>query len=736
MVSPDLPLSPDDRAVLSMRADEFNVALNHGSTNDWNPFLEGLTGPVRLAVLTELAVLDLVHRFESGDQPTLSEYVGRYPELGPPGSEPAALVREYERCRANAEPSVRTTQFRATLFPEEVQPTRTVLASGPPKIATGGFGGGDGLVAVAQNYELIRELGRGAFGEVWLALKMPSGIEKAVKILHQPADQDAAQRELRSLELIKNLRHPYLLATEDFWVANNRLFIVTELADTSLRKRLVDCKDEGLPAIPIEELFPYIHEAAEGFDYLHMKMITHRDVKPDNILLVNGHAKVADFGLARHHDSNVAQMSFAGTPAYMAPEVWGGEGGPPSDLYGFAMSYVELRQGSTPFKSGKVMEVMQAHLGGAFEFAEMIGPAEAAVLRRSLARDPQERHPSCLAFAEDLADALGRAIHRKSGAVPSPRPRPLPDSAAASVDTNLTKATVRAPAPTATPAKSRLPKKALAGIFAGLLLAIGIVAAIASRGDRPDGGTPDDSGRGGDPNAVIAPRGTTVESDARVIDVAGHGRVAEWVVAERGGQKVRFRLIAPTGANTVPPFFISQSKVWNSLYRAGGNDQHPEMGGADAPVMNVAANEAAAFAAQFEGRLPRPDEWDHAAGFFDRKGQEGPLRPGSSLAVGSIPAPTHGEQHAPMNQYDLIDMAGNGREWTCTVLPAEGQASRIVEGPSFQPKDFVVLRGRSYTLKTPLSYGIMERELKDPQAQYAGVASPYTGFRIVLPLPK
>jgi serine/threonine protein kinase len=717
-----------------MRADEFNVALNHGSTNDWDPFLEGLTGPVRLAVLTELAVLDLVHRFENGDQPTLAEYVGRYPELGPPGSEPAALVREYERCRANAEPSVRATQFRATMFPEEVQPTRTVLASGPPKIATGEFGGGDGLVAVAQNYELIRELGRGAFGEVWLARKMPSGIEKAVKILHQPADQDAAQRELRSLELIKNLRHPYLLATEDFWVANNRLFIVTELADTSLRKRLVDCKDEGLPAIPIEELFPYIHEAAEGFDYLHMKMITHRDVKPDNILLVNGHAKVADFGLARHHDSNVAQMSFAGTPAYMAPEVWGGEGGPPSDLYGFAMSYVELRQGSTPFKFGKVMEIMQAHLGGAFEFAEMIGPAEAAVLRRALARDPQERHPSCLAFAEDLADALGRPIHRKSGAVPAPRPRLLPDSSAATAaDTSQIQATIRAPASTAAPAQTRLSKKTLAGIAAGLLLAIGIVAAIATR----DGGTPDENGTGeADPNAVIVPRGTTLEPDARLIDVAGHGRVAEWVVAERGGQKVRFRLIAPTGANTVPPFFISQSKVWNSLYRAAGDDKHPELGGANAPVVSIDANKAAAFAAQFEGRLPRPDEWDHAAGFFDRKGQEGPLRPGTSIVVGSAPAASHDDPHAPMNQFDLIDMAGNGREWTCAVLPAEGQAVRIVEGPNFQPKDFVVLRGRSYTLQTPLSYGIMEHEVKDPQAQYAGAASPYTGFRIVLPLPK
>src|SRR6185312_15755920 len=151
---------------------------------------------------------------------------------------------------------------------------------------------------------------------------------------------------------------------------------------------------------------------------------------------------------------------------------------------------------------------------------------------------------------------------------------------------------------------------------------------------------------------------------------------------------------------------------------------------------NVAANEAAAFAAIFEGRLPTPDEWDHAAGFYDRKGQEGPLRPGTAIAVGPVPAPTHGDPHAPMNQYDLIDMAGNGREWTSAVLPGEGQPIRIVEGPHFQPKDFVVLRGRSYTLKSPLSYGIMERELKEPQAQYAGAASPYTGFRIVLPLSK
>ena len=66
----------------------------------------------------------------------------------------------------------------------------------------------EGVVAVSQQYELVRELGRGMFGEVWLARKNPSGIEKAIKILLQAANHDAAQRELKSLELIKNLQAP------------------------------------------------------------------------------------------------------------------------------------------------------------------------------------------------------------------------------------------------------------------------------------------------------------------------------------------------------------------------------------------------------------------------------------------------------------------------------------------------------------------------------------------------
>ncbi|HEY2910115.1 MAG TPA: serine/threonine-protein kinase, partial [Gemmataceae bacterium] len=545
MAASDSELSPDDRAMLSMRVDEFHVALARGST-DWTPFLEGLAGGVRRAVLAHLAAIELGHRWENGEQPTPADYVARFPELGPEGGEPAALTEEYERRREGAGNAAFATQRSNRLPAEEpiAAPTRTVMASGVPKLAAAfNAGPGDAVVAIDQQYQMVRELGRGAFGEVWLARKMPSGIEKAVKILHQPADQDVAQRELRSLELIKNLRHPYLLATEDFWVANNRLYIVTELADISLRRRLVDCKEEGHPGIPVDELFVYIHESADGFDFLHSKQIAHRDVKPDNILIVNGHAKVADFGLARTSETNVAQMSFAGTPAYMAPEVWGGEGGPASDLYGFAMSYIELRQGSTPFKFGKVMEVMQAHLNGNFEFAAFIGEAERTVLRRALAKEPADRYPSCLAFVEDLAEALGRQIHRKSGAVPPPRSRLTLDSAAGA-DTNPAVATVRTdtgslPVPAPAPPR-RSSKKLVAGITAGLLVAVSIgTFAVKGCGNRdgsllPDGGAPAANGNDG-----ILPKGATAEEGAKIIALADGRSLPQWVTAARNGETIR-----------------------------------------------------------------------------------------------------------------------------------------------------------------------------------------------------
>lgn len=241
------------------RSDEFRSALARDGAPDWEPFLAGLTGSARTAVLAELVGLDLAFRWPRGERALLESYLDRFPELGRKDDLPAALIREEARARAAAGDRLDADEYRGRfpgqfhqledLFGTEYGETRTVARAAPraappppdPERT-------EAVVSVAQQYELVKQLGRGTFGEVWLARKNPSGIEKAVKVLHQPADQDTAVRELKSLELIKNLRHPYLLATEDFWVGGNKLYIVTELADGTLRGRLKECQEKGCRA--------------------------------------------------------------------------------------------------------------------------------------------------------------------------------------------------------------------------------------------------------------------------------------------------------------------------------------------------------------------------------------------------------------------------------------------------------------------------------------------------------
>ena len=204
---------------------------------------------MRVPVLTELVILDLIHRWEHKERPEVEEYVARFPELGPIDKVPAQIIVEECRCRAKAGERYEVSRYRDRfpvqfpLIEKELNDVKTSTVRG------GGSGTVAGSVPAAQSgsvpsmgsnadqYEMVSMLGRGVFGEVWLARKRTSGIEKAIKIVTQPADKEAAQRERRALELIKNLRHPYLLATEDFWVADHRLHIVMELADCTLRNR-------------------------------------------------------------------------------------------------------------------------------------------------------------------------------------------------------------------------------------------------------------------------------------------------------------------------------------------------------------------------------------------------------------------------------------------------------------------------------------------------------------------
>ena len=152
-------------------------------------------------------------------------------------------------------------------------------------------------------YTLKERIGLGGYGEVWSA-EAPGGFPKAIKFIHGYHDENRAQRELKALNRVKEVRHPFLLSLERIDIVDGQMIVITELADMSLKDRFDECVDSGLKGIPRVELIGYVREAADALDYLGEEhRLQHLDIKPENLLLVSGHIKVADYGLVKDiHD--------------------------------------------------------------------------------------------------------------------------------------------------------------------------------------------------------------------------------------------------------------------------------------------------------------------------------------------------------------------------------------------------------------------------------------------------
>lgn len=290
-------------------------------------------------------------------------------------------------------------------------------------------------------YRLIEPLGSGGFGEVWKC-EAPGGLTKAIKIVYgnlNSLDVECvrAEQEMKSLNRIKEVRHPFVCSLDRIEVVDGELCIVMELAERTLHDLFVECQTAGMIGIPRDNLLCYLRDAAEALDYMNEKHnLQHLDIKPRNLFLIGDRVKVADFGLVKHLERPSGSGLLGGvTPLYAAPETFIGKVSRHSDQYSLAIVYQELLTGHRPFQAKNVRQMAQLHMKEEPDLRSL-PESDRAIALRALAKDPDKRFANCMQFIGALYKARatqrvedGAAARRQAAATGGTiRPKSLADS--------------------------------------------------------------------------------------------------------------------------------------------------------------------------------------------------------------------------------------------------------------------------------------------------------------------
>ena len=265
---------------------------------------------------------------------------------------------------------------------------------------------------LVDRYRVDRQIGHGAMGIVYLAHDVRHDRSVAIKVLlPHVASAIGAERFLREIQITARLTHPHIVPLLDSGEVDGFLFFVVPfMAGESLRSASKDLEH------PLEEVIRLVREIGEALDFAHRSNIVHRDVKPDNVFLVDGHAILGDFGLARATDA-VGEKALTesgvalGSPGYMSPEQAFGARtlDSRSDQFGLACLVYELVTGELPFQSGDVASILRAHVEApppnACDINRDLPKAVGKVLQRAMAKDPNGRFRSVLTFVDALEEA-------------------------------------------------------------------------------------------------------------------------------------------------------------------------------------------------------------------------------------------------------------------------------------------------------------------------------------------
>jgi len=257
------------------------------------------------------------------------------------------------------------------------------------------------------DYRLIRFLGAGTFGDVYLGEQVYDKTPTAVKVFKAKLTPDKFKDFLNEVRTVL-LRHPNIVQVLDFGMGEDDVpFLVMEFAPNGT---LLQHHPRGTH-LPLPTVVSYVKQIAAALQYAHDQRRIHRDVKPENILFgAKNELLLSDFGIAAVAHSSHSQRTeeAIGTALYMAPEQWQGKPLPATDQYALGIIVYEWLSSQCPFEGG-TLQLMYQHLHvpppPIRAKVPALSPAVEQVIMKTLAKQPQERFARVADFATALHGA-------------------------------------------------------------------------------------------------------------------------------------------------------------------------------------------------------------------------------------------------------------------------------------------------------------------------------------------
>ena len=579
-----------------------------------------------------------------------------------------------------------------------------------------------------EKYRIVRQLGAGGMGEVYLADDLRLKRNVALKVLppHFTVNPDRVRRFEREARAASALNHPNIVTIYEIGQTNSASFIATEFVDGKTVRQLINEKP-----LTLNETLNVAIQLAGALSGAHAAGIVHRDIKPENIMVrADGYVKILDFGLAKLTEQQPTELDLEmptllqtnpglvmGTVEYMSPEQARARTvDKRTDIWSLGIVLYELLSGHVPFSgatpSHVMVSLMEDQLPSLAGYANVPADLE-RIVSRALHKDLSERYQTGAELMRDLKK-LKRELEREEhlhGLLEA-----VPDTETRGVTAKDTQASASSFAGIAPKTGYALPIVLLVLLVGGSIG--GYLFLKSRRGIQPK-----------DP-VQIATRNELIAIPGGTFEMGRFGAITEGPPHEV--QVQAFEMDKTEVTNAEYGQFVTETNHPSPEHWAG---VRPPVGQEMLPVSNVSYDDAVAFAewrSKRDGvayRLPSEEEWEYAA----RNGGQNNFYPWGNMweSKRAVTLEAGADKEQPVgsfplgaNRWGVLDLLGNVWEWTLSKASMYKIDGRSREVPA-KYKDWIVVRGGGYKSR---SIGISGTTRDWFAANYR---NPGLGFRLV-----